>query len=203
LLFLPSGIPFPFFIPFVAPLAPGELQLHPEYRLKRGMEAVLRRLPAGFDEFVNEKIQDQIAAIFAEWGAQLLNSPRQTSTLAKAMTLDFLGSSLKLGHAMTVNSAGPFKVWRVQYPAEPMLKSETFPRTGSHWRFSRLMTAEFQVINIRLNPRTCPVKIDWADRCPIRTGGLEARLHREQRIGKWELRWEMRSVRSVCSNCGS
>src|SRR4029077_7844772 len=119
LAFLPSGIPFPFFIPFVAPLAPEELQLHPEYRLKRGMEAVLRKLPAGFDEFVNEKIQDQIAAIFAEWSGQLLHSPPQTSALAKAMTLDFLGSSLKFVRAMTVNNAGPFKVWRVQYPAEP------------------------------------------------------------------------------------
>ncbi len=98
--FLPSGIPFRSFLPFVPPLAageslPGELQLHPEYRLKRGIEAVLRKLPAGFDEFVNEKIQDQIAAIFAEWSAELLRSPEQTSALAKAMTLDFLGISLK------------------------------------------------------------------------------------------------------------
>src|SRR4029077_1635399 len=85
------------------------------------------------------------------WSAQLLNSPRQTSALGKAMTLDFLGSSLKFARAMTVNNAGPFKVWRVQYPAEPALKSETFlsELQLSLADFSRLMTAEFQVINIR------------------------------------------------------
>src|SRR6266481_3539923 len=158
LAFLPSGIPFRSFIPFVPPLAPGEsaampgeLQLHPEYRLKRGIEAVLRKLPAGFDEFVNEKVQDQIAAIFAEWSAQLLRSPRQTSALAKTMTLDFLGSSLRSGRAVTVNDAGPCKVWRVQYPAEPTLKSETFlaELQFSLSDFSKLMTAEFQVIGIR------------------------------------------------------
>src|SRR6267378_2190596 len=72
LAFLPSGIPFPFFIPSVAPLVPGE-------------SAVLRKRPVGFDEFVNEKIHDQIAAIFAEWSAELLRSPQQTSALAKTM----------------------------------------------------------------------------------------------------------------------
>ena len=70
---------------------------------------MLRKLPAGFDEFVNEKIQDQIAAIFAEWSAQLLHSPRQTSALAKTMALDFLGSSLRSGHAVTVNNSGPWQ----------------------------------------------------------------------------------------------
>src|ERR1700722_2177119 len=67
---LPSGFPFRSFLPAMGPPArhgqaalPAELQLHPEYRLKRGIEAVLRKLPAGFDEFVNEKAQDRIAAI--------------------------------------------------------------------------------------------------------------------------------------------
>jgi tetratricopeptide (TPR) repeat protein len=203
LAFLPSGIAFPFCIPFVAPLAPGELQLHPEYRLKRGMEAVLRKLPAGFDEFVNEKIQDQIAAIFAEWSAQLLYSPRQTSALAKAMTLDFLGSSLKFGHAMTVNNAGPFKVWRVQYPAEPTLKSETFlaELQFSLSDFSKLMTAEFQVIGIRSESSpTLPDRGSIAYLTVVRFElvGTGTAFHREQRIGNWELRWEMRSSGEIC-----
>jgi tetratricopeptide (TPR) repeat protein len=209
LAFLPS-IPLPFFMPFVAPLAPGEsaalpgeLQLHPEYRLKRGMEALLRKLPAGFDEFVNEKIQDQIAAVFAEWSTQLLHSPRQTSALAKAMTLDFLGSSLKSGHAMTLNNARPFKVWRVQYPAEAMLKSETFlaELQFSFSDFSQLITAEFQVIGIRsessptFSDRGSIVYVTVVRFELVGTGTL---FHREQRIGNWELRWEKRSSGEIC-----
>jgi len=205
LAFLPSGIPFPFFIPFVAPLAPGEsaalpgeLQLHPEYRLKRGMEAVLRKLPAGFDEFVNEKIQDQIAAIFAEWSAQLLRSPEQTSALAKTMALDFLGSSLRSGRTVTVTNAGPFKVWRVQYPAEPTLNGETFlaELQFSLSDFSKLMTAEFQVIGIRSESSpTLPDRgsIAYVTVVRFELVGTGTAFHREQRIANWELRWEMRS----------
>jgi len=205
LAFLPSGIPFRSFIPFVPPLAagesaalPGELQLHPEYRLKRGIEAVLRKLPAGFDEFVNEKIQDQIAAILAEWSAQLLRSPRQASALAKAMTWDFLGSSLRSGHPVTVNDAGPCKVWRVQYPAEPTLKSETFlaELQFSLSDFSKLMTAEFQVIGIR--SESSPALPDRGSMAYVTVVRFElvgtgTAFHREQRIGNWELRWEVRS----------
>src|SRR6266481_2956641 len=152
LAFLPSGIPFPFFIPFAAPLAPGqsaalpwELQLHPEYRLKRGMEAVLRKLPAGFDDFVTEKYQDQIEAIFKEWTSQLLRSPQDTAALGKVMSAGFLGSSLKTGRLRAVNDASPLKVWLVQYPPEPTLGSEEFlaELRSSLATFSKLMTADF------------------------------------------------------------
>src|SRR5260370_19122100 len=67
LAFLPAGIPFRSFTPLFAPRLASEQsgmsdesQLHPEYRLKRGIEAMLRKLPAGFDEFPNEKVQDRI-----------------------------------------------------------------------------------------------------------------------------------------------
>src|SRR5260370_21764771 len=130
---------------------PGELQLHPEYRWKRGIEAMLRKLPAGFDEFPSEKVQDQIAAIFAEWSSQLLVSPQQTTALRKVMTIEFLGSSLEAGQTKAINEASPCKVWRVSYPEEPTLQSEAFlaELQFSLSDFSKLMTAEFQVISIR------------------------------------------------------
>jgi hypothetical protein len=130
---LPAGISFRSFLPNSAsPIAfepsemPGELQLHPEYRLKRGIEAMLRKLPAGFDEFPNEKVQDRVAAILAEWSSQLLISPQQATALRKAMAVEFLGSSLEASQNKTVNEAPPFKVWRIQYPQAPTLKSESF-----------------------------------------------------------------------------
>ena len=166
------------------------------------MEAVLRKLPAGFDEFVNEKIQDQIAAIFAEWSAQLLRSPQQTSALAKTMALDFLGCSLGSGRAVRVNHAGPGKVWRMQYPAAPMLTSETFlsELQFSLADFSKLMTAEFQVIAIRSESSpTLPDRGSLAYVTVVRFElvGTGTAFHREQRIGNWELRWETRSSGEV------
>ena len=130
---------------------PGESQLHPEYRLKRGIEATLRKLPAGFDEFPNERVQDRIAAILAEWSSQLLVSPQQATALRKAMAAEFLGSSLKASQNKTVNDASPFKVWRVQYAQAPALESESFlaELRSSLSDFSKLITAEFQVVSIR------------------------------------------------------
>src|SRR3982074_2293962 len=47
--------------------SPDEFHVHPHYRLPRGIEAILRKVPAGFDEFVTEKYQDHVATVFKEW----------------------------------------------------------------------------------------------------------------------------------------
>src|ERR1700741_639383 len=109
LAFLPAGAPFGYFNSFLSEQSSpfsGEMQLHPEYRIKRGIETVLRKVPAGFDEFVTEKYQDQIEAIFREWGSQLLQSPQNTAALGKAMSANFQGSALKSGQTKIVNETG-------------------------------------------------------------------------------------------------
>jgi hypothetical protein len=75
--------------------SPDEFHVHPQYRLPRGIEAILRKVPAGFDEFVTEKYQDQVAAVFSEWGSELLQSPGNTAALEKIVATDFSGASLK------------------------------------------------------------------------------------------------------------
>jgi tetratricopeptide (TPR) repeat protein len=168
---------------------PSELQLHPEYRLKRGIEATLRKLPAGFDEFPNEKVQDRIAAILAEWSSQLLVSPQQATALRKAMAAEFLGSSLKASQNKTVNDVSPFKVWRVQYAQAPALESESFlaELRSSLSDFSKLITAEFQVVSIRSESE--PALYITVIRFEL--VGTGPASYREQRIGHWELQWEM------------
>ena len=155
---------------------------------------MLRKVPAGFDQFANEKVQDRIAAIFAEWSSQLLVSPQQTSALGKAMAIEFLGSSLRASQAKTVNDASPFKVWRVTYPQEPALKSEAFlaELQSSLAEFSKLITAEFQVIDIRSESVPAPLAgaaIPYVTVVRFELVGTGAASHREQRIGHWELQW--------------
>jgi tetratricopeptide (TPR) repeat protein len=203
LAFLPAGIPFRSFIPFSAPLltgddtlTSGELQLHPQYRLKRGIEAVLRKVPAGFDEFVNEKVHDRIAAVFAEWSAQLLRLSEQTSALARTMTPAFLGSSFAAGQVTTINDRWPFKVWRVQYQQRPTLRGEAFLAELRFWLsdFSKLLTAEFQVISIAAESVPAPspgASVSYLTVVRFELVGTGAASHREQRIGHWELRWEI------------
>src|SRR5262249_23676528 len=77
-----------------APTLPSDLPLHPEYRVKRGIDSVLRKVPAGFDEFITEKYQDEIQAIFQSWSAELSQSPASAKAIAKAMDPSFQGASL-------------------------------------------------------------------------------------------------------------
>ncbi len=157
---------------------------------------MLRKLPAGFDQFANEKVQDRIAAIFTEWSSQLLVSSQQTAALGKAMAIEFLGSSLGASQAKTVNDRSPFKVWRVTYPQEPALNSEAFlaELQSSLAEFSKLITAEFQVISIRsesVPASLAGASVPYVTVVRFELVGAGAACHREQRIGHWELRWEM------------
>ena len=156
----------------------------------------MRKVPAGFDDFVTEKYQDQIEAIFREWSLQLRQSPQDTAALSKVMSAGFLGSSLKAGQLRTTNEESPLKVWQVQYPLEPTLGSEAFLNEfrSSFDSFSTLLTAEFQIISI--HSESLPSSA-LGEATPLVTVvrfelvGTGTSFHREQRVGHWELRWEM------------
>src|ERR1700724_3648800 len=66
LAFLPAAISS---FPSMAPSAPKELNspdefhVHPRYRMPRGIEAVLRKVPAGSDHFFTEKYQHYVGAV--------------------------------------------------------------------------------------------------------------------------------------------
>ena len=172
------------------------MQLHPEYRAKRGIETVLRKVPAGFDEFVTEKYQDQIEAIFREWGSQLLQSPQNTAALGKAMSANFQGSALKSGQTKIVNETGTIKVWQTQYPQEFVRGGRDFLSglQSSFATFSQLVTAEFQVVRIHAEsvvPSVTGGPIPILTVVRFELVGTGNGFHREQRVGHWELRWEL------------
>jgi tetratricopeptide (TPR) repeat protein len=198
LAFYAAGLPLPFFNGFDAIAKPDrlpELQLHPEYRVKRGADAILRKVPAGFDEFVTEKYQDQIEAIVREWSSQVLNLPTDTAAIAKVMSSNFLGSSLKPSGEQVVHETASIRAWRVQVPEEPTLPVEAFlaELRASLSVFSRILTAEFQVVSIHTEPASAVASAQSiAVRSSIRFElvGTGTGFHREQHIGHWEMHWE-------------
>jgi tetratricopeptide (TPR) repeat protein len=198
LVFFPAGIPFRSFFPFALEektIVPIELQLHPEYRAKRGIEAILRKVPAGFDDFVTEKYQDQIEVVFREWASQLLGSPEQTNAIDNVMSGSFLGGSWKPSQERTVHETTAIRAWKVQYPQEMTLGAEAFLAELHSWlaTFSKLITVEFQIVSIRVEPTSPAVPahaISLATTVRFELVGAGAGFHREQRIGHWELRWE-------------
>jgi tetratricopeptide (TPR) repeat protein len=195
LAFLSAPLAFPSLFPFALPeqaIGPHELQLHPEYRIRRGIETVLRKVTAGFDEFINEKVQDEIAWILNAWSAQLLQSPRDATAIAKIMSADFRGAALAANQLQLTHETGPIKVWRVQYPQDthakaPFLASLVLSLSS----FSKLITAEFQIIDIRSQAQQPTSGQSTIVETVVRFEfvGTSKGFHREQRIGHWQMRW--------------
>jgi hypothetical protein len=67
----------------------GEFHLHPRYRAQLPLEATLLKTQAGLDNFVTEKYADQIAAVLAEWSADLLQASGELRTLEKVFSPNF------------------------------------------------------------------------------------------------------------------
>src|SRR5215472_9224781 len=198
LAFLPSGLLYPTLHSVFSqekPTLPHQLQLHPQYRLKRGIESVLRKVPAGFDEFVTEKYQDQVSTILAEWSAKLLHSPQDTTALRRVVATSVTANSLKSSQSQVVTQAAPLKVWRIQYPKEANTGKEAFLAEVLEWlsAFSQLLTAEFQVLGIHAKSDLSGTS---ADAILLETVvrfdfvGTGAGFYREQRVGHWRLNWE-------------
>jgi tetratricopeptide (TPR) repeat protein len=201
LAFLPAGVAFGNLFPSLsreAAALPSELQLHPQYRSKPALEAILQKVPAASDKFVTEKYQDLVAAILSDWRAQLLRSPQDVTALARVASADFSANSLSHGQLRPVGINSPLQPWRVQFSPEPNLAKDEFFSDLRDWLrgFSKLFVAEFQIVRIHAEPLL-----------PSSPGGSQQLLttvrfelvgtgegfHREQRVGHWELRWEMTS----------
>jgi tetratricopeptide (TPR) repeat protein len=199
LAFLPAGLGFPSFFPLLTQsniTRPTEYHLHPQYRSQRELDAVLRKVQPGFDEFVTEKYGAQISAIFGEWSTQLLGSPQKTDAMEKAMAANFSGSSPKAIGSQVVRDSSSIRVLRMKFAEDLNLPREALL---SEWRasvssLSRLLTAEFQVTSIRVKqPQVVtlnsPLRIEIIVRYEL--VGAGAGFHREQRIGNWKMEWEL------------
>jgi len=199
LTFLRSGLVLPSFARNVPQTTPsGEFQLHPQYRVQRGIEPVLRKVKAGSDEFITEEYYDQVAAVLAEWSLQILQSPAATGALERVLATSFSANSPKVVRSQTVRADVMLSVWQERFPEETATGQQAFL---AEWRssmsaFSKVFTSEFQVTHIRLGS---PVPS-----APTRSTLLETRIrfelvgtgqgfHREQRVGECDLTWELLS----------
>jgi tetratricopeptide (TPR) repeat protein len=195
LLFLPAAISPFLAAPFYSPEKPNpldEFHVHPAYRLPRGIEAILRKVPAGFDEFVTEKYQDHVAAVLSDWSSQLLQSPRNTAALEKIIATDFSGESLKPRTWKPVYEGTPLQVWKGRFAGTKILRSGEFL---AEWRasvgdFSKIIVAEFQVVSIRCMPAGMPALtesqvLETVVRFEMVGTGQD--FYREQRVGSWQI----------------
>ncbi len=168
--------------------------MRPRYRIERPLDAVLLKVQAGSDRFVNEKYAEEVAAILEEWSTGLLRSPRETQALSRVLASNFEGASLKPGESRVIRSSPALQVRRNSFKAEASLDRDSFLREWQSYFdiFSKIESAQFQVTRIDAQPAT-------GDNSPPRSLRTEVRyeiagsgpgFHREQRIGNWRMEWE-------------
>jgi tetratricopeptide (TPR) repeat protein len=157
---------------------------------------VLKKVAAENDIFSTEIQHDRIAAVLQAWSAELLESPQKTAALERVLGADFSATSPNASLKARRKNDGRLQVWEAQFNDGLRLEREAFLAA---WRltlrdFFGLLTVEFQITGIRAD--TSPVSAG-ATGATVHTQvryefvGTGTGFHREQRIGRLALEWEL------------
>ena len=170
--------------------AAGDFYLHPHYRATLPIEATLLKAKAGTDNFVTEKYADQITAILNEWSAAWQQSPTETAAIEKALSEHFSGYSLAATESRMVRPGPSLEVRHNTFADQTVLPRDAFLQSvkSAMSTFSKISTAEFQVVAIDASSRPVPDRLQTRVRYELVGSGQG--FHREQRVGEWELEWE-------------
>ncbi len=165
--------------------ADGEFRLQPHYREQTPLEATLLKTNAGLDDFPGEKYHDRIAAILTEWSAGLLQSPENLQAIEKILAAGFLGSSPIPKESRLVRPATAFEVRRLMFSLASLGPRVFLQELRSSLsRFSKIVTAEFQVTGIDFRSSRLQTRVRYE------LVGSGPDFYREQRVGNWDLEWE-------------
>lgn len=167
--------------------------LHPRYRARNPLDAVLAKVQPGLDEFVTETYRERIAAILAEWTSGWLRSPQNVESIKKVLAADFLGKSLHPSDSTVARSGPPLDITRKKFRSESNLQPDAFSRDlqSAFHSFTNLFTVELQVTSISANPSFPPSELKTRVRYEF--VGEGAGFHREHRVGHWDLEWSISS----------
>ncbi|MGC1371149.1 MAG: FG-GAP-like repeat-containing protein [Candidatus Sulfotelmatobacter sp.] len=174
----------------------GEFRFHPRYRSQRPLDALLLKTQAGFDDFVTEKYHDQIAAILAEWSANLLRSPADIQIFAKFLSDDFSGTGVRPTESQVVRAGPVVEVHRGKFDSSVTFRRDSFLEElrSSLADYSKLLTAEFQVTAIEELPGSSGLAAQqWRTRVRYEFVSAGSAFYREQRVGYWNLVWSASS----------
>jgi tetratricopeptide (TPR) repeat protein/peroxiredoxin len=173
-----------------------EFYLHPHYRAKLPIEATLLKVQAGNDEFITEKYADQISAMLNQWSAGLQRDPTETTAIDKVLSSNFSGCSFTPTESRVVRPGPLLEARQNKFASEPVLGRAAFLQNikSAMKPFSKIFTAEFQVVAIEAIPLAMPDRLRTRVRYELVGSGQG--FHREQRVGEWELEWEAAASRN-------
>ena len=174
----------------------GDFHLHPRYRTPRPLDALLLKTKPGLDNFITEKYADDITAILAAWSANLRQSPQDVHTIAKVIASNFSGTSLRPVESRLVRPGPAIEVRQNTFAHPSSLAKDGFLQElrAALSGFSKILTAEFQVTGIEataMSSATSRRSRQLQTRVRYELVGTGENFYREQRVGYWDLAWEM------------
>src|ERR1700687_1125037 len=127
-----------------------DVRFAPQYPAKSPLDAVLRYVAPGLDEFVTEKYAWEITRLLSEWAQALKARSPAFPTLAKVVDASLEAASLVPTEERAVRSGYGIEVLRRRFAAEAAPGRERFLQQMKTYLggFSRVDTAEFVIVGI-------------------------------------------------------
>ena len=179
---------FPFATLEHPPLTLADFSLKPSYPARSPLEDVLRRVPAGSDEFVTEKYASEIEMVLRNWSESLRRSPGDQSVLARFLDPSITAFPVANAKESTVRAGEGIDVTRRQFGSSVLAGRERFLREFGDYLGpdSRVETAEFEIISIE-EIASEPVTFRLEIRYDFVLAHNDDR--REERVGHWRTEW--------------
>lgn len=191
----------PFFGP--APEAPAsdpalpfaDVRLTPHYPAKSPLEAVLRRVAPGNDEFVAEKFAFEIEAVLRQWSEILTGPSRDLNLLEKWLDPAIESTPLAPAAEAKLRSGNGIDCARRRFPDTPISGPDHFLRQLRLWLedLSQLQNAEFQPTSVEVVNTVGPL-VHIGLRYDL--VGLRHDGRREERIGTCATQWSQTPERT-------
>ena len=164
-----------------------DLRFVPHYPVKSPLEDVLRRVPAGADEFVTEKYAFEVEAILREWSLAL--KAGNVHGLANGVAVGIEATPLSPESVTTLRSGFGIDVVRRKFGAKSAAGQDRFLSEIQSWlgNLSHIDTAEFEITGIE-EIATTPATIRLDIRYDI--AGARKDKQSEERVGAWSTEWQ-------------
>jgi tetratricopeptide (TPR) repeat protein len=178
-------------------LPPHELddRLTPHYLQPAPIDAVLKQVEPGLDEFITEKYAEQIKLVLEEWSTGLTQTPPAFDAFENSISQTLRASSPIPSQRLPMRPRAGLGVFRNQFPDTLDLNGPQFVGEFRKFvaAFSSVATAEFKMVGISTtgNPSQ-PVAIQTHIRYDL--VGTGADFHRGERVGHWDLEWKSDSA---------
>jgi tetratricopeptide (TPR) repeat protein len=168
-----------------------DFYLNPHYRVRTPLDELLLQTTPGQDEFASEVHVERIGKVLSEWSAALQQSPADLKSIAENLALGFKGPSLLPAQSRVVRPGSSLEVRQVEFPSEETaLSREAFLGTlQASLKDLTLTVADFDVVGLEASGGSnADARIKTRVRYQL--AGSSHGIHREQRIGYWDLQWE-------------